>query len=500
MTDPAESEAQVFSLDEQRAARDARFQEDVDGGGRERCGAMTAAGQPCRNYAVDGGRCRVHAPSDPETEVARSRKAARREPGLSGSAPRARSGARPHPAISDTRGGRIAGDGRGAAAGAARRGAPRSGRDVGGASPEGATVQGGPAQGGPAQGGPAQTGPAEAEAGASSARAGDGDGGGTGSGPPGAGPRTGSFAWAEAQLLQRGFGSAIDGLELLRDAADDRFLEALRGLVSFLRRRVTGAYEIDDFGFDEDLTTHVLMPLLRPLHRHYWRVTSHGIEHVPSEGGGLLVANHAGTLPADALITRLDVFDLTGRHARELGADLVFRTPFVGELARKTGATLASGDDADRLLSSGELVAVWPEGFKGLGKPWKDRYKLQRFGRGGFVATASRTQVPIIPTAIVGSEEIYPMLFDLRIVARLLGLPYFPVVPQMFALPVLGPFALLPLPSKWVIEYGEPIDPSSLGRDVAEDPMALFALTDQVRERIQQMLYRNLMGRRSVFL
>ena len=478
MSDPAESEAQVFSLDEQRAARDARFQEQAGGGGRERCGAMTAAGQPCRNYAVDGGRCRVHAPSDPDVEVAPARRAARREPGLAGGATRGRPGARPHPAISDTRGGSTAGDDRGAATGSARGSAPRSGRDVGD--------------------GGSQGGRARAAAGASSTRA--ADSGGTGGGGHGAGPRPGSFAWADAQLLQRGFGSAIDGLELLRDAADDRFLEALRGLVGFLRRRVTGAYEIDDFGFDEDLTTHVLMPLLRPLHRQYWRVTSHGIEHVPLTGGGLLVANHAGTLPADALITRLDVFDLTGRHARELGADLVFRTPFVGELARKTGATLASGDDADRLLLSGELVAVWPEGFKGLGKPWKDRYKLQRFGRGGFVATASRAQVPIIPTAIVGSEEIYPMLFDLRIVARLLGLPYFPVVPQMFALPVLGPFALLPLPSKWVIEYGEPIEPSSFGREIAEDPMALFDLTDQVRERIQQMLHRNLMGRRSVFL
>ena len=476
MSDPAESEAQVFSLDEQRAARDARFQETVDGVGRERCGAMTATGQPCRNYAVEGGRCRVHAQSHPDTEVAPPRTAARREPGLAGGAPRARPGARPHPAISDTRGGSVADAGRGSQAGAARRAATRAGRGAEDPGPKGGSAQGG-------------TGSVHADG-----------GGGTGGGGQGAGPRPGSFAWADAQLLQRGFGSAIDGLELLRDAADDRFLDALRGLVGFLRRRVTGAYEIDDFGFDEDLTTHVLMPLLRPLHRHYWRVTSHGIEHVPPEGGALLVANHAGTLPADALITRLDVFDLTGRHARELGADLVFRTPFVGELARKTGATLASGDDADRLLSSGELVAVWPEGFKGLGKPWKDRYKLQRFGRGGFVATAARAQVPIIPTAIVGSEEIYPMLFDLRIVARLLGFPYFPVVPQMFALPVLGPFALLPLPSKWVIEYGEPIEPSSFGHDLAEDPMALFDLTDQVRELIQQMLYRNLMGRRSVFL
>ncbi len=479
MSDPAESEAQVFSLDEQRAARDARAHDTDEAAGRARCGALTAAGQPCRNYAVAAGRCRVHAASESDTEVVAPRTAARRAPGLAGGAPGVRPGARPHPAISDTRGGSIAEGGRGTRPGQARRGAPpATGRDAGAAGPPGGSAAGGH----------------------SSVRAGDGDTGRVGTGGQGGGARPGTFAWADTQLLQRGFGSAIDGLELLRDAADDRFLDALRGLVGFLRRRATGSYEIDDFGFDEDLTTHVLMPLLRPLHRHYWRVTSHGIEHVPSEGGALLVANHAGTLPADALITRLDVFDLTGRHARELGADLVFRTPFVGELARKTGATLASGDDADRLLAAGELVAVWPEGFKGLGKPWKDRYKLQRFGRGGFVATASRAQVSIIPTAIVGSEEIYPMLFDLRIVARLLGFPYFPVVPQMFALPLLGPFALLPLPSKWVIEYGEPIEPSSFGPDLAEDPMALFDLTDQVRERIQQMLYRNLMGRRSVFL
>ncbi|MFP4150111.1 MAG: lysophospholipid acyltransferase family protein, partial [Nitriliruptoraceae bacterium] len=325
---------------------------------------------------------------------------------------------------------------------------------------------------------------------------------GRGRAPAGAstGRAPGSFAWAEEELSRRGFGPAVDGLELLSDLADDRLVEALKGFIGFLRRRVTGAYGIDEFGFDQDLTTHVLMPLLRPLHRRYWRVTSHGAEHIPASGGALLVANHAGTLPADALITRLDVFDLTGRHARELGADLVFRTPYVGEFARKTGATLASGDDADRLLAAGELVAVWPEGFKGLGKPWRDRYRLQRFGRGGFVATAARADVPIVPTAIVGSEEIYPMLFDLRLVARLLGLPYFPVVAQMLALPVLGPFALLPLPSKWIIEYGEPLEPARLSPLVAEDPMALFDLTDQVRERIQHMLHRNLMGRRSVFL
>lgn len=290
----------------------------------------------------------------------------------------------------------------------------------------------------------------------------------------------------------------IDLLEGLRDALGDGWIDHVKDVAGFVRRRVTGDYHVDDFGFDADFTANVMMPLIRPLHRYYWRVSSTGAENLPT-GGGLLVANHAGTLPADALMTRLDVFEQTGRHARELGADLVFKSPFIGHLARKTGATLAAGDDADRLLDSGELVAVWPEGFKGIGKPWRDRYKLQRFGRGGFVATALRAQVPIVPTAIVGSEEIYPLLYNMKTLARLLGLPYFPVVAQMFALPVLGPVALLPLPTRWHIEYGDPIDTTDYGPDAADDPMAVFDLTDRVRDTIQQMLYRNLMGRRSVF-
>lgn len=290
----------------------------------------------------------------------------------------------------------------------------------------------------------------------------------------------------------------IELLEGLRDALGEQWLDRIREVASFLRRRLTGDYEVDAFGFDEDFTIHVVLPLLEPLHRRWWRVASVGAEHLPA-GGGLVVANHAGTLPADALMTRLDIWHQTGRHTRELGADLVFRSPVLGHLSRKSGVTLAKGDDADRLLRQGELVSVWPEGFKGVGKPFRDRYQLQRFGRGGFVATALRSQVPIVPTAIVGSEEIYPLLFDLKPLARVLGLPYFPVVPQMFALPVLGPLALLPLPSRWSIEYGTPIDTTEYGPEAADDPMAVFDLADQVRDTIQHMVFRTLMGRRSVF-
>jgi 1-acyl-sn-glycerol-3-phosphate acyltransferase len=179
-----------------------------------------------------------------------------------------------------------------------------------------------------------------------------------------------------------------------------------------------------------------------------------------------------------------------------LGADLVFGVPFLGELARKSGATLASNPDAERLLSRGELVGVWPEGFKGIGKPFSERYKLQRFGRGGFVSAALRTGTPIVPCAIVGAEEIYPILGNMPTVARLLGLPYAPVTPTW---PWLGPLGLVPLPSKWLIEFGAPVPTDGFGDNAAEDPMLVFDLTDQVRQTIQQTLYALLVQRRSVF-
>ena len=269
--------------------------------------------------------------------------------------------------------------------------------------------------------------------------------------------------------------------------------------LAFLRRRITGDYPVDDFGFDADLTEHVLLPPLRPLYSTWFRVETRGLDNVPDDGAALLVANHSGKIPMDALMTALAVLDHhpAHRHLRLLGADLVFRLPVVAPLARKSGNTLACTADAERLLSSGELVGVFPEGFKGIGKPFSERYKLQRFGRGGFVSAALRTGAPIIPCSIVGAEECYPMLGNARTLARLLGLPYLPITPTF---PLLGPLGLLPLPSKWIIEFGEPIETASLGgAAAAEDPMLVFNLTDQVRETIQSTLYTLLMQRRSVF-
>ena len=273
----------------------------------------------------------------------------------------------------------------------------------------------------------------------------------------------------------------------------------LAGGLAFLRRRITGDYPVDDFGFDADLTHHLLLPPLRPLYAKWFRVETRGLDNVPDTGPALVVANHSGAIPMDALMTALALLDHhpAHRHLRMLAADLIFRLPVVAPLARKTGNTLACNADAERLLSAGELVGVWPEGFKGIGKPFSERYKLQRFGRGGFVSAALRTGAPIIPCSIVGAEESYPMLANAKTLARLLGLPYLPITPTF---PLLGLGGLVPLPSKWLIEFGEPIETASLGgAAAAEDPMLVFNLTDQVRETIQSTLYTLLMQRRSVF-
>jgi 1-acyl-sn-glycerol-3-phosphate acyltransferase len=276
------------------------------------------------------------------------------------------------------------------------------------------------------------------------------------------------------------------------------FLDWAEEALEFLGRRLLGQYEVDEFGHDPDLVEHVLAPLLRPLYRHWWRVETRGLEHVPASGPALVVGNHAGTLPFDAMMVALALLDEHPAHRslRMLAADLAFNLPVVAPLARKSGNTLACGEDARRLLEAGELVGVWPEGYKGLGKPYRERYRLQRFGRGGFVEVALATGAPIVPVAVVGSEEIYPMLANLRRLARLLGFPYFPVTPTF---PLLGPLGAIPLPSKWVIEFCPPIETASLGPEATLDPMVVLDLTDQVRDTIQRTVQRNLLARRGVF-
>jgi len=281
-------------------------------------------------------------------------------------------------------------------------------------------------------------------------------------------------------------------------AAPEQWEEKVAEALAFLRRRLTGDYEIDDFGYDADLTDHVLMALFRPLYDRWFRVETRGLDNIPDDGPALIVANHSGTIPLDAVMTQLAVLDHhpARRQVRLLGADLVFSLPVVAPLARKSGTTLACAADVERLLGRGEICGVFPEGFKGIGKPFSERYKLQRFGRGGFVGSALRAGAPIVPCSIIGAEETYPMVGNVKTLARLAGLPYLPVTPTF---PLLGLLGLVPLPSKWIIEFGEPIETDHHGAAAADDPMLVFNLTDQVRETIQQTIYTLLMQRRSVF-
>jgi 1-acyl-sn-glycerol-3-phosphate acyltransferase len=270
------------------------------------------------------------------------------------------------------------------------------------------------------------------------------------------------------------------------------------GLEEFIKRRLSGDYPIDDFGYDEQLTREVLMPLVKPLYENYFRVRTFGIDRIPATGPALLVSNHSGTVPLDAVMMQYAVGaeHKNRRLVRSVGADLVWKSPVVGHMARKTGNVVACDEDAYELLRRGELVGVFPEGFKGVGKGWSERYKLQRFGRGGFIEVALRTRVPIVPVAIVGAEEAYPMIANAKLLAKALGFPYFPITPTF---PLFGLLGLMPLPSRWVIEFGTPIPVDDYPEDAADDPMTIFDLSDRIRDTIQQMLYTNLSKRGSAF-
>jgi len=247
---------------------------------------------------------------------------------------------------------------------------------------------------------------------------------------------------------------------------------------------MAGDYEVDpESGYDPEFNETVLMPGARALYRGWFRVRMRGIEHVPSAGAALVVANHSGVIPLDALMLQVGVLDEhpAHRHLRMLGADLVYSIPVFGDLARKSGHVPANPAEADRLLRSGELVGVFPEGFKGIGKPFSERYRLQRFGRGGFAHTALRAGVPIIPCAIVGAEEIYPKVGDWPELAARLKLPYFPVTPLF---PWLGPLGVIPLPSNWIIEFCDPVPTDGFTADQCEDHDVISELADKVKDTI----------------
>lgn len=295
--------------------------------------------------------------------------------------------------------------------------------------------------------------------------------------------------------------SSDDVVRLLKGLLGD----AARGLRGEAIAKVLAALyfachseEVDEFGFDRKFTETV-RPLFELLYALWWRVEATGLERIPDEGAALVVANHSGVLPWDGIMINLAIRHehAARRECRMLALDMFALLPVVAPLLARTGAVRANPENGEQLLRRGELVGVFPEGVKGVGKYFRDRYKLARFGRGGFVRLALRTGAPIVPCAVVGAEEIHPVIGRADWLGRLLGLPYLPITPTF---PVLGALGVVPLPTKWSIDFAEPIAVAGHGRGAADDPGLVNRLSQQVRETIQGMIDRRLARRHSIWL
>jgi 1-acyl-sn-glycerol-3-phosphate acyltransferase len=304
-------------------------------------------------------------------------------------------------------------------------------------------------------------------------------------------------AIAFMRRLRAGLDSGLELPEALTRGATTLPRDA-RETLNRIVGRLAGDYSEDEWGFDEEFA-ELAEPFFAFLYESWWRVQVDGAERVPAHGRALLTANHAGILPWDATMISMALLreHPLPRYPRFLVLNWAFDLPWVSSGMRKVGGVVASPFNAMRLLEQDHLVAVFPEGVRGTGKPYAERYRLQRFGRGGFVEIALRTRAPIVPVAVVGSEEIYPKLADLPFVARLIGAPYFPVTPTF---PLLGPLGVVPLPSKWRIEFLDPIETASYGPEGADDRALVLELSERVRGQIQQALYANLVKRGPAFI
>ena len=303
-----------------------------------------------------------------------------------------------------------------------------------------------------------------------------------------AGDRAGSLLELP-ELPVAGARAAVDGGPAARPPSPPAsgWREWLASAIELVGHQLDGGREADQFGFDPEFNSKLLMPVARFFYQQWFQVRMQGLANVPGTGAALVVANHSGTLPFDAIMLQAGLHDEHPGHRnlRLLGADLVYEVPLLGPVASRAGHTRASPANAHALLRSGELVGVFPEGFKGIGKPFAERYHLQRFGRGGFAITAIRAGVPIIPCAVVGAEEIYPMVGNAKPIAQLLGLPYFPITPLF---PWLGPVGVVPLPSRWIIEFCPPVPTDGYPPGSENDPAVIADLSGRVRGTIQRKL------------
>lgn len=256
--------------------------------------------------------------------------------------------------------------------------------------------------------------------------------------------------------------------------------------------------EVDEFGMNQEVIGKI-KPLVDFLYFKYWRVQTTGLSNIPNTGKALVVANHSGTLPYDGSMLAAAIYNEhpVRKDARFLVEDFVYHMPMLGSLMYRIGGVRACPENAERLLDTDHLVIVFPEGVKGIGKYYNQRYKLQRFGRGGFIKLCLQTKSPLIPVGIVGAEEIHPIIFKSNIMAKTIGVPYIPITPTF---PLLGLLGLIPFPTKWSIHFGKPISFNKYPAETLKDDLTIHKLSENVRNNIQSILYELLKKRRSVWL
>ncbi|HVZ71918.1 MAG TPA: lysophospholipid acyltransferase family protein [Polyangia bacterium] len=277
------------------------------------------------------------------------------------------------------------------------------------------------------------------------------------------------------------------------DHNDGTIRSALAAIVEAMRAGYgTGAQkpqDLPDNGHDPAFLERAA-PVLEFLWSKYFRVRLLGVENIPDEGPALLVANHSGGIPYDGTLLLYGIHRDHPKHrrVRPLVANFAFRAGWMANVVARVGGVRASSETAMPLLEKGDLLAVFPEGLKGVGKLYRERYRLTRFGRGGFARLARQAHVPMIPVAIVGAEEIHPVVGKITSLAAPLGIPYIPITPTF---PWLGPLGLLPVPTKWTIQIGAPVAAPVDGPTTA-------AAAEQVRAAIDTMIADLLVQRRSI--
>ena len=289
-----------------------------------------------------------------------------------------------------------------------------------------------------------------------------------------------------------------DDLELGRDEDAGRALA--RSDMRDLLPGVEPERQVDDWGRSERVEGALDATLVEFFYRLWFRCEVEGVEHIPADGGALVVSNHSGALPPDAaMIAKAIKEEHPGRRRMYLTVEHFFKGyPGFSMLLPKIGAVPAHPANVHRLLHDEEqLVLVFPEGRKGTEKLYKDRYRLRRFGRGGFVEAAMRAKVPIVPVALVGAEEAAPIFAQVPMLQRLTGLIYFPITPTF---PWLGPFGMLGyLPAKFKIRFLPPVRTDDMGDEPWQDKSLVQTVAHDIRATIQEELWDMLGERKSVW-